>query len=61
MTTESEDMSLEKALKVIEQIAERYDRDMQACAMARRVDRKRADALHATQGTGGASSGDEAV
>ena len=49
MTTESEDMSLEKALQVIEQIAERYERDMQLCAMARRVDRERRDAIHAAQ------------
>ena len=49
MTTESEDMTLEKALQVIKQIAERYERDMELCAMARRVDRERRDAIHAAQ------------
>jgi len=61
MTTESEDMSLEKALKVIEQIAERYDRDMQACAMARRVDRKRADAIHGQTPAGGDSGRNDSL
>ena len=61
MTTESEDMSLEKALQVIEQIAERYERDMQACAMAGRIDRERRDAIHAAAAEGGTSGGDEAL
>jgi len=61
MTTESENMSLEKALKVIEQIAERYDRDMQACAMARRVDRERRNAIHAAATEGGASGWNETL
>ena len=61
MTTESEDMSLEKALKVIEQIAERYERDMQLCAMARRVDRERRDAIHAAPPEGSDSGRNEAL
>jgi len=61
MTTESEDMSLEKALKVIEQIAERYDRDMQACAMARRVERDRRNAIQAATSESGRSGGADAL
>lgn len=61
MTTESENMSLEKALKVIEQIAERYERDMQLCAMAGRVDRERRNAIHAAQAASGTSGRADAL
>lgn len=56
-----EDMSLEKALQVIEQIAERYERDMQLCAMARRVDRERRNTLHAEAEEGSTSGGNETL
>lgn len=56
-----EDMSLEKALEVIKQIAERHERDMQACAVAERIDRDRADAIHAAQAASGTSGGNEPV
>ena len=42
-----EDMSLEKALEIIKQIAERHERDLQACAVAQRIERERRNALHA--------------
>lgn len=50
-----EDMPLEKALEVIKQIAERFERISECEKMAGRVDRKRADALHgqATKGSDG--------
>jgi len=56
-----EDMSLEKALEIIKQIAERHDRDMQACAMARRVDRERRNAIHAAQAASGTSGRADAL
>ena len=34
-------MTLEEALKEIERIAERYDRDMRLCEMAARIERER--------------------
>ena len=34
-------MTLEQALKEIERIAERYDRDMRLCEMAARIQRER--------------------
>ena len=61
MTIESEDMSLEKALEIIKQIAERYDRDMQACAMAGRIERERRNALHAAPPEGSDSGGNETL
>ena len=61
MTTESEDMSLEKALEIIKQIAERHERDMQACAMAGRIERERRDAIHAAPPEGSDSGGHEPV
>ena len=59
MTTE--DMPLEKALEVIKQIAERFERVSECEKVARRIDRDRADAIHAAQGTGSAGSRDEDV
>ena len=56
-----EDMSLEKALEIIKQIAERYDRDMQACAMAGRSARDRRDAIHDQAAEGSDSGGHEPV
>ena len=56
-----EDMSLEKALEIIKQIAERHERDMQACAMARRVDRERRDAIHAEAAEGSTSGRADAL
>ena len=47
-----EDMSLEKALEIIKQIAERHERDLQACAMAQRIERDRRNTLHAEAATG---------
>lgn len=47
-----EDLSLEKALEIIKQIAERHERDMQACAMAGRIERERRNALHAAPPAG---------
>ncbi|NCB40679.1 MAG: hypothetical protein EOM80_18110 [Erysipelotrichia bacterium] len=61
MTTESEDMSLEKALEVIKQIAERHERDMAACAMAGRIERERRNALQAAQAAGSESGRAEVV
>ena len=58
---ESEDMSLEKALQVIKQIAERYDRDMELCRMAGRIERDRRNAIHAAQNESGPSSGPDAL
>ena len=51
-----EDMPLEKALEVIKQIAERFERISECEKMARRIDRKRADALHG-QAAKGSDSG----
>ena len=59
MTTE--DMPLEKALEIIKQIAERFERVSKCSEVAERIDRDRADALHATQRTGGAGSGNETL
>ena len=56
-----EDLSLEKALEIIKQIAERHERDMQACAMAGRIERERRNAIHAEAAEGGTSGGDEAL
>ena len=61
MTTESEDMSLEKALEIIKQIAERHERDMQACAMAGRIERERRNAIHAEAAEGSESGRAENV
>ena len=54
-------MELNEALKVIKSIAERHERDMRACEMARRIERERRDALHAAPPESSGSSGDEAV
>ena len=59
MTTE--DMPLEKALEVIKQIAERFERISECEKMARRIDRERADALHAEATEGSDSGGAEVV
>ncbi len=40
-------MDLNEALKIIKGIAERHERDMAACEMARRIERERRNALHA--------------
>ena len=56
-----EDMSLEKALEIIKQIAERHERDLQACAMAQRIERDRRNTLHAAQAASGTSGGNEPV
>ena len=56
-----EDMSLEKALEIIKQIAERHERDLQACAVAARIDRERRNAIHAAQAASGTSGGNEPV
>jgi len=55
MTTESEDMSLEKALEVIKQIAERYERDHAVSEVAQRIERDRRNALHAAAAEGSES------
>ena len=56
-----EDMSLEKALEIIKQIAERHERDLQACAVAARIDRDRRNTLHAEAATGSNGGGDETL
>jgi len=56
-----EDMSLEEALKEIARIAERYERDMQACAVAERINRERRNAIHAEAAEGSTSGGNEPV
>lgn len=59
MTTE--DISLEKALEIIKQIAERFERVSRCAEVAERIDRKRADALHAAQATSSDSGRNEAL
>lgn len=59
MTTE--DMPLEKALETIKQIAERFERVSRCAEVAERIDRKRADAIHAAAAKSSASSGHEDV
>ena len=54
-------MDLNEALKIIKEIAERHERDMQACAVARRVDRERRDAIHAAQAASGTSGRADAL
>lgn len=54
-------MSLEEALKEITRIAERYERDMAACALAARIDRDRRDALYAEATASGTGGGHEPV
>ena len=61
MTTESEDMSLEKALEVIKQIAERFERISKCAAVAERIDRDRADAIQAATSESGRSGGADAL
>jgi hypothetical protein len=56
-----EAMTLEKALEIIKQIAERHERDLQACAVAQRIDRERRNAIHAAQAASGTSGGNEPV
>ena len=56
-----EAMTLEKALEIIKQIAERHERDLQACAVAARIDRDRRNAIHAAQAASGTSGGNEPV
>jgi len=56
-----EDMSLEKALEIIKQIAERHERDLQACEVAARIDRDRRNTLHAEAATGSNGGGDETL
>lgn len=56
-----EAMTLEKALEIIKQIAERHERDLQACAVAARIDRERRNAIHAAQAASGTSGGNEPV
>ncbi len=56
-----EEVTLEESLKEIIKIAERYERDMQLCAMAGRVDRERRDAIHAAQATSGTSGRADAL
>jgi hypothetical protein len=54
-------VTLEESLKEIIKIAERYERDMQACAVAGRIERDRRNAIHAAAAEGSASSGHEDV
>ena len=56
-----EDLSLEKALEIIKQIAERHERDMAACEVAARIDRDRRNTLHAEAATGSNGDGDETL
>ena len=56
-----EDLSLEKALEIIKQIAERHERDMQACAMAGRIERERRNAIHAEAAEGSNGSRHETL
>jgi len=54
-------MSLEKALEIIKQIAERHERDLQACAVAQRIERERRNALHAAAAEGSESGRNETL
>ena len=56
-----EAMTLEKALEIIKQIAERHERDLQACAVAARIDRDRRNTLQAEAATGSNGGGDETL
>ncbi len=56
-----EDMPLEKALEVIKQIAERFERVSECEKMARRIDRKRANAIHAAAAESSDGSGNGAL
>ena len=56
-----EAMTLEKALEIIKQIAERHERDLQACAVAQRIERERRNTLHAEAATGSNGGGDETL
>jgi len=51
----------DEAVEIIKGIAERHERDMAACEMARRVDRERRNAIHAAATEGGASGGADAL
>ena len=54
-------MDLNEALKIIKEIAERHERDMAACEMARRIERERRNAIHAAQATSGTSGRADAL
>lgn len=54
-------MELNEALKVITEIAERHERDMQACTMAGRIERERRNTIHAAQAAGSESGRAEVV
>ena len=56
-----EEVTLEESLKEIIKIAERYDRDMQACAVAQRINRERRNAIHAAAAEGSESGRAENV
>ena len=54
-------MDLNEALKIIKEIAERHERDMQACTMAGRIERERRNAIHAEAAEGSESGRAEAL
>ncbi len=54
-------MELNEALKVIKEIAERHERNMAACEMARRIERSRRNAIHAATAESCRSGRDEAL
>ena len=56
-----EAITLEKALEEIERIAERYNRGMAVCEVARRVERDRRNTLHAEAATGSNGGGNETL
>jgi len=51
----------DEAVEIIKGIAERHERDMAACEMARRVERDRRNAIQAATSESGRSGGDEVM
>ncbi|MDD2998458.1 MAG: hypothetical protein PHV05_05305 [Candidatus Riflebacteria bacterium] len=54
-------MDLSEALKIIKEIAERFERDHAVTEVAQRIDRERRNALHAATPEGSDSGGNEAL
>jgi len=51
----------DEAVEIIKGIAERHERDMAACEMARRVERDRRNAIQAATSESGRSGGADAL
>lgn len=54
-------MEPDEAVEIIKGIAERHERNMAACEMARRVERNRRNAIHAATAESCRSGWDEAL